>query len=140
MRVETQAHNVHRLVGKGDRNFSACEVGQALRTGRGQGAFLASHFVVVGQCPQFHAVGFGAFGQGFGGEGAVRDDGVAVQVGVHHAFHFRRMPPERCSLWGHCGCEAQGPVTALQFLGLRPVADNPGMTSMQTFAEPQPWH
>ena len=92
MRVKAQAHDVHRLVGEGDRNFGASQVRQALRTGCGPSAVLPAYFVVVGQRPQFHTVGLGAFSQGFGGEGAVGDDGVAVQVGVHHANHFRRMP------------------------------------------------
>jgi hypothetical protein len=31
-------------------------------------------------------------------------------------------------------------ATALQIFRLVPVADNSAMTTMQTFAEPQPWH
>ena len=82
--IEAQAHDVHGLVGKGDRNFCPCQEGQALSPGCCQGASQTRYLVVVGQCPKLHTVGFGAFSQSFGGEGAVRHDGVAVQVGVDH--------------------------------------------------------
>ena len=86
--VKAQAHNVHGEACKGHRNFGAGEVGQARGFGRGHGAVLAANFVVVGQGPQLHAVGFGAHGQLLWGQGAVRDDRMAVQVGVQNR-HFK---------------------------------------------------
>jgi membrane peptidoglycan carboxypeptidase len=69
--VKAQTHNVHRLVGKGDRDFSASQVRHATSAGRCQRTVLATYFVVVGQGPEFDPIGFGTFGQDFGGEGAV---------------------------------------------------------------------
>ena len=89
-RVKPQADDVHRGVGKRDGNLHAAHVGHAERLGRRERAGLPTHFVVVGQGPQVHTIGVGAGGQQFGREGAVGDDGVAVQVGVFveaHAFH-----------------------------------------------------
>jgi hypothetical protein len=37
---------------------------------------------MVGQGPQLHTVAAGTLGQRFGCEGAVRDDRVAVEIGV----------------------------------------------------------
>ena len=69
--VKTQPDDVHRLAGKGDRDFSARQVMHALRLGRGSRALLAADFVMVRQRPQLHAVGMGALGQRFRGQGAV---------------------------------------------------------------------
>ena len=85
---------MHGVVGKSDGNFGAREVGHALCAGSGQSAVLATHFVVVGQGPEFDPIGFGAFGQDFGGEGAVRDNGMAVQVSVHDVFHSFILGPQ----------------------------------------------
>ena len=62
------------------------------RRSRG-GTVLAADFVVVGQCPQLDAVGLGARGQLLGCQGAVGDDGMAMQVGVESGVH-------RCSILG----------------------------------------
>jgi hypothetical protein len=80
--VKPQAHDVNRLADEGDRDFDASEVVQALGFGGCGCALLAANFVMVGKCPQFDAIGFGAGGQGFGGQSAVGDDRVAVEVGV----------------------------------------------------------
>ena len=71
----------------------------ALRLSRRRGTLLAADFVMVRQCPQLHAVGLGALGQGFRGQGAVRDDRVAVQVCVEnvlraHKFILGPMPKQ----------------------------------------------
>ncbi len=81
--VKTQADDVHRFAREGDRNLGAGEVraGPVL-AGGSHGAGLSAHFIVVGQCPEFNAVVFGALGQHFGGERAVGDVGVAVEIGV----------------------------------------------------------
>ena len=87
--VEAQADDVHRLAGEGDRDLGAGEVLHAVRArGRG-GAVLAADLVVVGQRPQFDAVGGGARGQLFGRQGAVGHHGVAMQVGVQLRVHAR---------------------------------------------------
>ena len=80
--VEAQAHDVHGDAGEGDRDLGAGQVVHAQRQRRVACALLAAEFIVVGQRPQFHAVGMGALGQRFGGEGAVGDVAVAVEVGV----------------------------------------------------------
>ena len=52
-----------------------------------------ANFVVIGQGPQLHAIGFGARGQDLRRQSAIRDHGVAMQVGVQNRFHkgyFRR--------------------------------------------------
>ena len=87
VRVKPQADDVDGLANEGDRNLGARQVLHALGFGRGGGAVLAAHFVVVGQRPQFHTVGFGALGQGFRGQGAIRYNGVAVEVGVLNSSH-----------------------------------------------------
>jgi hypothetical protein len=48
---------------------------------------------VIGQRPKFNPVGLGPFGQRFGGEGAVRDDGVAVEIGVQDGVHTGILGP-----------------------------------------------
>ena len=53
----------------------------------GDGPVLAPDLVVVGQRPEFHAVGFGALRQLLGFEGAVRDDGMAMEIGVEDVGH-----------------------------------------------------
>ena len=60
--VKTQANDVHSLTGKGDRDLSACEVLHALCFSGGKRACLTTDFIVVGQRPEFDAVGFGAGG------------------------------------------------------------------------------
>jgi hypothetical protein len=76
---------VHRLAGEGDRDLGAGEVLHAVRVGRGGGAVLAADFVVVGQRPQFDAVGGGTRRQVLRRQRAVGNHGVAVQVGVEDA-------------------------------------------------------
>ena len=49
----------------------------------------STDFVVVSQCPQLHTLRFGAFSQGFRGEGAVRNHRMAVQVSVENRCHRR---------------------------------------------------
>jgi len=85
--VHAQTHDVHRDTGKRDGNFGAREVGQTHRPGGFHGACLAANFVVVGQGPQVHAVGFGALRQRLGRERAVGHDGVAVEIGVEYVGH-----------------------------------------------------
>jgi hypothetical protein len=84
---------MHGFVGKSYGDFGASEVMDTLRFGRCGCAVLAADFVVVSQCPQLNAIDFGAFGKGFGGEGAVGHYAVAVQIGVQnggerHKFDF----------------------------------------------------
>jgi hypothetical protein len=50
------------------------------------------------------------------------------------------MLPTKGPWWGLVWPTTSLQATALQSFGLMPVADNSGMTTMQTFAEPQPWH
>ena len=50
-------------------------------------AVLAADLVVVGQGPEFDTVGRGALGERFGRQGAVGDDGVAVEIGVEDGGH-----------------------------------------------------
>jgi hypothetical protein len=81
---------VYRFVGEGDRYFCACEVLHPVGMGRDEGTVLAANFIVVGQGPKLHPIGFGARRQYLRGERAIRYHGVAVQVGVQdgggHAF------------------------------------------------------
>ena len=82
VRVEAQAHDVHGDPGEGDRDFRPRQVGHAHRMGGGDGPVLAADFVMVGECPEFHPIGSGAGRQFLGCEGAIGDDGMAVEVGV----------------------------------------------------------
>jgi hypothetical protein len=75
---------VHGFVGEGDGNFHAREVLHTSGLRRSKCAVLAAYFVVVGQGPQLDAVGFGASGQLLRCERAIRDHGVAMQVGVEY--------------------------------------------------------
>jgi len=76
--VKTQTHNVDSFAGKSDGDFDAGEVLHALGFGCSHGAFLAANFVVIGEGPQLHAVGFGARSQGLWRERAIRDHGMAM--------------------------------------------------------------
>ena len=58
-----------------------------MRFGGCQRTGLATNFIVVSQRPQFHTIGFGTGRQVFGGQGAIRDNGVAMQVGVQYVGH-----------------------------------------------------
>ena len=71
VRVKAQSDDVHGLVQKSHRNFDAGQVAHAASLGCGCCARLAADFVVVGQCPEFHAIGAGTLGKFFGGEGSV---------------------------------------------------------------------
>ncbi|MCY1374872.1 hypothetical protein D9M69_622430 [compost metagenome] len=73
--------------GEGDRHLGAGDVAQPQRLGGRQRAGLATDLVVVGQRPEFHPVGLGALRERLGREGAVGDDGMAVEVGVEHMGH-----------------------------------------------------
>ena len=106
--VHAQTDDVHGQAGKGDGDFRAGQVGQALLGRSRHGAVLAAELVVVGQRPQLHTVGLGPHGQGFGCEGAIGDVGVAVQVGVGQDVH----PPmlsglRRFGLRARLGLEAR---------------------------------
>ncbi|MDT4863942.1 hypothetical protein FQZ97_986770 [compost metagenome] len=85
--VHAQADDVHRDAEEGHRDLDACEVIHAHLTRSRHGTILSPEFIVVGQGPQLHAVGLGALRQRLGREGAVGDDGVAVQVGVGQCVH-----------------------------------------------------
>ena len=80
--IKTQAHDMHRLANEGDGNFHAGQIAHAQRLSRRQGTRLAANLVVVGQCPELHAVGLGTLGECFGCEGAIGDHRVAREVGV----------------------------------------------------------
>ena len=55
-----------------------------MAAGGGQGPVLTTDFVVVGQRPQFDTIGGGALCQNFWRQGAVGDDGMAMQVSVKY--------------------------------------------------------
>jgi len=82
--IKTQADDMHGFMGKGDGDLRAREVGHAMSVGGSSGALLATNFIVIGQSPQFNAVARGAFSQSLGFEGAVGDDGMAMQVSVKY--------------------------------------------------------
>ena len=80
------------------------------------GAGEAADLVVVGQRPELHAPGVGACGEVFGGEGAVGNAGVRMQVGIEQV-HGRRLygavrcgagtgPPARAFRGSACGRSA----------------------------------
>jgi hypothetical protein len=111
--IETQADDVHRFAGEADRDFGAGEVGHAVRMRRGAGALLAADLVVIGQRPQFDAVGRGARGEGLGLERAVGNRRVAVQVGIRQMreslrgrrVHAPIVPPWRNAARVCAGCD-----------------------------------
>jgi hypothetical protein len=80
--VKTQTHNVNCFACKGDGNLDTREVLHAFGFGCSYGSFLAANFVVVCEGPELDAVGFGTRSQSLGRERAIRDHGVAMQVGV----------------------------------------------------------
>ena len=80
--VEAQADDMHGDAGKADRDLAAAQVVQPQRTRRGGCAHLTVDLVMIGQCPQLHPIAVRALGQFFGMQGAVGDDGMAMQVGV----------------------------------------------------------
>ena len=87
--VKAEADDVYGLPDKGDRDLDASQVVQTDGVGGCCGAVLSAHLVVVGQGPQLHTLRFGAFCQGFRGEGAVRNHRMAVQVSVENRCHRR---------------------------------------------------
>ena len=80
--IKAQPDDMYRGAGKRDRNFGAGQIGHGVRVCCRRCAVLAADFVVVGQGPQLHAIALGAGGEVFGGEGAVRDNRMAMEVGV----------------------------------------------------------
>ena len=80
--IEAEAEDMHGLAGEGDRDFGAGEVLHAQAQRGVARALLAAGFVMVGQRPEFNPAGVGALGQGFGGQGAVGNVGVRMQIGV----------------------------------------------------------
>ena len=86
--VKAQADDVNGFTGKGDRNLGAGEVRHALCLGGCHRTVLAANFIVVSQRPQFDAIGFGTLSQDFRRQGAVGDDGMAMQVGVENIFRM----------------------------------------------------
>ena len=97
--IKTQTDDMHGVTGEGDRNFGTTQVTHAQGFGRSGSALLAADFVMVGQRPKFYPVGMRAGGEFLGRERAIRDDGVAMQVGVKyvhvlilggaHVFHMQ---------------------------------------------------
>jgi hypothetical protein len=73
---------VDRFASEGDRNFNPSEVLHAFRFGRCDGPILTPNFIVIGERPKLHTVGFGAGSQRFWRERAIRDHGVAMKIGV----------------------------------------------------------
>ena len=76
--VKAQTHNVDCFARKGNRNFNACKVLHVQGFGRSDGAFLAANFVMVGEGPKLHPIGFGARSQSLGRERAIGHHGVAM--------------------------------------------------------------
>ena len=108
--VKAQADDVHRGAHERNRNLGAGEKGQALLAGGGHGTVQSAGFIVVGQRPQLHAVGFGSLGELFGGQCAVGHDGVAVEIGVDkgvgHGCILGLTGSTRVEAWQipwHCG-------------------------------------
>ena len=87
VRVKPQADDVNGMTGKGDGNLGAGEVLQTLRFSGSGGTVLAADLVVVSQCPQLHAIGARALSQCLGGEGAIGNDRVAMEIGVEDGSH-----------------------------------------------------
>jgi hypothetical protein len=84
--LKAEAHDVNGFMREGDGDFGAGEVGHAVLVCGGSSSDLAADFIMVGQRPEFDTVFGCAFGQRFGLHGAVRDDAVAVQVGIEIGF------------------------------------------------------
>ena len=80
--VETQADDVHRGIGKRHRNLDAREKGKPDGAGGLRGLGLAADLVMVGQRPELDAVAEGTPRQFVRRQGTVRDDRVAVEVGI----------------------------------------------------------
>ena len=80
--VDTQAHNVDGFSGKAHRNLHACDKTQPKRPRLARRGVDAADLVMVGQRQQLDAIGERARDHCFGLEPAVRDSGMAVQIGV----------------------------------------------------------
>ena len=76
------------FIEEGDGDFCTREVLHAAGFGCSRCAGLPANFIVVGQCPQFHAIGAGAFSQSLGREGTVRNRGMAVEISVLKGSHL----------------------------------------------------
>ena len=76
------------FVEEGDGDFGTREVPHAAGFGCSRGAGLPANFIVVGQGPQFHAIGAGAFSQSLGRKGTVRNRGMAVEISVLKGSHL----------------------------------------------------
>jgi hypothetical protein len=86
-RIDAEADDVDRDASKRDRNLGTGDVGQVDLAGRFDGLHLSAQFIVVRQRPQAHPVGLGPPRECFGCECAVRNDGMAVQIGVDKVVH-----------------------------------------------------
>ena len=76
---------MNRFTSKSDRNFCPCEVAHAVGARRSSSPMLTADFIMVGQGPQLDPVGAGAFGKLLWSERSIRDDRMAVQVGIEDA-------------------------------------------------------
>ena len=76
--IKAQAHYVDGFASKGDGDFNAREVFHALGLGGCHGAFLTTNFIVIGERPQLHPIGFGARSQSFRRERAIGHHGMAM--------------------------------------------------------------
>lgn len=88
------------FVGKADRDLHATEKGHALRLRCGLGLGQTARFIVIGQGPKIDALLACAHRQGVGAEGAIRDGGMAVQVGIEVGGHQTILG---LCLWIDCG-------------------------------------
>ena len=82
LRIDAQAHDMHRVTNEGHRNLDACEVSHAQRFGGTGGTFLSTQFIVVGQRPQLYPIGVSTQRQRFRRQCSIGNHGVAMQVGV----------------------------------------------------------
>ena len=96
--IKAQANDVDSGADERHGNLDPRQIGQAQAACRLGCTVLAADLVVVGQRPEIHAVGMGPCGQCLGRERAVRDHGVAVEVGVQRKIHgfILRVCPKRC--------------------------------------------
>ena len=87
--IKAQTHDMHRLANKRNRYLYTGEKLQAVRLGCQGSALNSADFVMVSQRPELYAVGAGTRCKFFRCECAVRDNGVAVQIGVKNGSHPR---------------------------------------------------
>ena len=104
------------FVKKGHGNFNPSEVAHAVRFCSGSGSRLSANLVMVGERPQLHAMGMGPLGNRFRGECAVRNNGVAVEVGVQYGGHhpILRLGLSNFSVEQIEKCQQVHPVASLQ--------------------------